>query len=301
MKKVQVLLSSYNGEKYIKEQLESILNQQGVEVHCLIRDDGSTDSTLEILNEFKLSNKNIESIEGENIGYQNSFMELVSLSSDFEYYAFADQDDIWLQDKLIKGIEMLTCYDNSIPLLYHSNAQVVNSKLEYMYKLRDTDPFYEVEKRFLLNGFVLGCTCIFNHSAKKIVLKSDIDFKIAHDFWIPILCVLFGTVVYDSNSYILYRQHNGNVYGSKNGFFQMFKSRYKEFFASENLYEKTSKALLASYVDILEISDLQMIKEVAFYRYSLLRKIKLIFSTQSMKSSFRGTVYVKLAVLFSKI
>ena len=94
MNKVQVLLSTYNGEKYIKEQIESILNQEGVEVSLLIRDDGSSDRTIEIVKKISEQNNNIILFKGQNMGPARSFMDLVKKSDEVDYYAFADQDDV---------------------------------------------------------------------------------------------------------------------------------------------------------------------------------------------------------------
>lgn len=301
MKSVQVLVSTYNGKKYIKEQVDSILKQRDVKVYCLIRDDGSTDSTLEILEKLKINHENIKIIKGKNIGYEHSFMELVKQSGDYDYYAFSDQDDVWLPNKLIEGINKLITYDNNIPLLYHSNADVVNPELNYICKLRNKNPFNAIEKRFLFNGFVLGCTSIFNQNTKKLVMKGDMNLKVAHDFWIPILCVLVGKVIYDPNSYILYRQHEDNVFGYNNSFFKIFKCKYKEFFSNERICEKVAKSLLIYYCDILKKEDIQMIQEIAYYRDSIINKLKLLFSEQATKPTIRGTIYLKFAILFSKI
>ena len=95
MKKVQVLLSTYNGEKYLKEQLDSIIAQKGVDVHILARDDGSKDDTIKILEGYE----NIDIIKGSNIGVCKSFFELINKSGEYDYYSFADQDDVWDCDR----------------------------------------------------------------------------------------------------------------------------------------------------------------------------------------------------------
>ena len=94
MKTVQILLSSYNGEKYISRQIDSILRQKDVEIHLLIRDDGSTDGTRAIIKEYeKKYPANVEVVFGENMGWKKSFFTLLRLAGDYDYYAFADQDD----------------------------------------------------------------------------------------------------------------------------------------------------------------------------------------------------------------
>ena len=101
MKTVYVMLSSYNGEKYIAEQIDSILHQTGVSVTLAIRDDGSSDGTGEILRRYASENENVKVAFGENVGYAKSFFELIKTSPEgFDYYALSDQDDVWTEDKL---------------------------------------------------------------------------------------------------------------------------------------------------------------------------------------------------------
>ena len=113
---VSVLMSTYNGEKYIREQIESILNQKKVKVHLLIRDDGSQDSTIEIVKEYANKYPNVSVYAGKNIGIGNSFMELLRNAPEADYYAFADQDDVWLDGKLERAIELIKATEQSIIL-----------------------------------------------------------------------------------------------------------------------------------------------------------------------------------------
>ena len=113
MYKVQVLLSTYNGEKYIREQLDSILTQKDIEVSILIRDDGSTDSTVDIIHEYCSNNSDIKLIKGSNMGACKSFFELFKEADmGYDYYALADQDDYWYADKLTVACNMLAKIDN---------------------------------------------------------------------------------------------------------------------------------------------------------------------------------------------
>ena len=122
MKNVLVLLSTYNGSRYLQEQIDSVLNQDGVKVVLLIRDDGSTDNTLEILDRNSLNHDNIFVITGSNCRSAASFMELVYEANrtypDFDYYAFCDQDDVWCKDKLISAVNKLSESPDDTPSLY---------------------------------------------------------------------------------------------------------------------------------------------------------------------------------------
>ena len=109
--RVQVFLSSYNGEKYIEEQIDSVLQQKGVEVRILVRDDGSNDKTVDIL-EMLYKKGKINFYKGENIGYAKSFLNLLTHDNKADYYAFCDQDDFWLSNKLIEGIKKININKN---------------------------------------------------------------------------------------------------------------------------------------------------------------------------------------------
>lgn len=137
--KIQILMSTYNGERYLKEQLDSILEQdckdKGIECTLLVRDDGSKDGTQKILEEYaKKYSTQIEWYQGENKGVIQSFFELLQRADDTaSYYAFADQDDFWMPDKISSGIssiQKLEQKEDSRPYLYCCKPMPVNEKLE---------------------------------------------------------------------------------------------------------------------------------------------------------------------------
>ena len=110
MHTVQVLMSTYNGERYIRRQIDSIMAQTGVEVYLLIRDDGSEDSTVSIIQEYvEQYPDRIQIVIGKNIGWKKSFIQLLRMAGNFDYYAFADQDDYWFPDKEICSKPFIQC------------------------------------------------------------------------------------------------------------------------------------------------------------------------------------------------
>ncbi|HOV15546.1 MAG TPA: glycosyltransferase, partial [Spirochaetota bacterium] len=125
--KINILMSTYNGEKYLKEQLDSLLNQTYKNIKIYIRDDGSSDNTLNILKEYNKENK-INLFVGENIGFVKSFFWLIKNSDNADYYSFSDQDDVWFPGKLEKAINLLNKYDSQIPTLYFSNFDYYDSE-----------------------------------------------------------------------------------------------------------------------------------------------------------------------------
>ena len=163
MKKVLVLLSTYNGEKYLREQLDSVLSQEGVDVSLLIRDDGSKDGTLNILKEYSVKD-NVNYYEGVNCGPSESFHDLMRHAKGYDYYAFCDQDDVWNNDKLITAVRLLEEKKQDLPLLYCSNLNVVDEHLNYC-RLCHSEK-YDLSNKYLglVDFFAVGCTEVFIYS-----------------------------------------------------------------------------------------------------------------------------------------
>ena len=122
MKKIAVILSTYNGEKYLKEQMDSLLSQEGVDITLFVRDDGSTDRTVEMIQSYS-DKMDILLFKESNVGFERSFRAAVLKTEgrSFDFYAFCDQDDIWYEDKLAKGIDYIESLGNNEPILYCSN------------------------------------------------------------------------------------------------------------------------------------------------------------------------------------
>lgn len=214
---VAVLMSTYNGEKYLREQMDSLLNQTGVMLEIFVRDDGSTDGTIDILKDYSERNTNVRLDIGNNVGVGNSFMQLVySVPNNFDYYAFSDQDDIWLDNKLSKAIEMIG--ENEGSILYCSNQILIDSSGKEIGIRYDKTPNLLLEK-ILVHNKATGCTMVWNSALQKILglhLPSEQLLKNRiHDVWVAMVASVCGNIIYDENSYILYRQHENNVVGAK--------------------------------------------------------------------------------------
>ncbi len=265
MDKVQVLLSSYNGEKYIKEQIESILKQEEVVISLLIRDDGSCDKTLEIIENLKNENPNITYYSGKNLGPARSFMDLVNNSGDFDYYAFSDQDDVWEPKKLISAINKLKQSDK--PSLYLSAMDIVDENLNFIEKKQIEGNFcFEGE---MIKNFATGCTQVFNKALNKIIKSYTPNYIIMHDSWITRVCyAIGGNVIIDENSYIKYRQHKGNVLGYQDKGLQKLKRQFKIAFVDKVCMRvNIAKELKNGYENLLTTNAKEVIDNLISYTY----------------------------------
>lgn len=219
--KVTVLMSTYNGEKYIKQQLDSIFNQKKVNVRVLVRDDGSVDKTQEILDQYS-KEKNLEWYSGENIRTAKSFVNLINhVSLDSDYYSFSDQDDVWQSTKLIKSIQKIKNIKG--PALYAGNYNLVDSDLNPISNTNmhmTTTSFNQA----LVYSCCTGCTVVINKELLKDLRGKYPRYLFMHDDWIHKVCLgIGGKVVYDETPLMLYRQHSNNVEGGKHNFLDKVK------------------------------------------------------------------------------
>lgn len=302
MKSVQVLMSTYNGEKYIAEQLDSIINQIGVNIYILIRDDGSKDKTKVILKEYENRHDFIKVKYGDNVGWKKSFMSLIYDSGNFDYYAFADQDDVWLPKKILVGVEMMNKSED-IASLYYSWSTMVDENLNEIKDYRQkTLP--EDKIAVLLNPWAQGSTIIFNKRAKVLTNKYKIVDNCAHDMWMHILCYYFGKIYFDPNSHILYRQHSENVTsglarGINRKDASFIKKRIRQFIKGD-LYINYARYLILGYNEKFKTDDKKVLEKFLNYKTSYKSRFCLIFNRRVKKETICGTIILKLSILFSK-
>jgi glycosyltransferase involved in cell wall biosynthesis len=242
-----VLLSTYNGEKYLPELLDSVLAQRGPTASIYVRDDGSSDSTLALLKARRESGE-LEFEAGMNMGPARSFLNLVFSAPEHDFYAFADQDDIWLPDKLPRALAALAEFDPDIPQLYFSNATNVDADGaptgEYLSTV--TPPGLG---NALVQCFSIGATMVFNHAARTLLVRNGMPLHMAmHDWWTYLMVSSFGRLVYDPEPSMLYRQHGQNVFGSV-GDVEYVRRHWRAVWQSEKMLQGRDQAndLLAMY------------------------------------------------------
>jgi glycosyltransferase involved in cell wall biosynthesis len=207
--KIEILLSTYNGEKYLNELLSSILTQKtSCKISILARDDGSSDSTVAILNKWR-DRLDINIIQGNNIGPRNSFEHLIKLADlDFDYFAFCDQDDVWLEDKLERAISKI---NDQKSVLYFSNVCLVDKDLKHLGANRDNkSPDFTIESVMTANP-ALGCTMVMDRELMRNLKQVNMDYYFMHDVAAITLAACIGCIKYDEKPSMLYRQHVESV------------------------------------------------------------------------------------------
>lgn len=210
-RRMTVLMSTYNGEPWLDEQLRSLERQTWPDLRLLIRDDGSSDGTSDRLNAFASSSRlSCEVLLGKNLGVFGSFMTLLAQAGDdSSYYAFADQDDVWLPDKCERAAFLLGQVPDHIPAMVYTRLRYTDAML------RDTGlspiPTQSGFHTALVQNQATGCTVVMNTAARRKVLESVPEWALMHDWWCYLVVSAFGQVIYDPHPSLLYRKHSSNV------------------------------------------------------------------------------------------
>lgn len=240
MKTIAVLMSTYNGSRYLREQIDSILAQKDVNVRLIVRDDGSDDNTLDILKEYAQSGK-LQWYNGENLKPLGSFMHLLFNCPESDYYSFSDQDDVWLTDKLSKSVKRMIDVETSNPdkpIIVHTDMSVVDSELSITSKsfwdnngIRP-DILKTFEMLACYNG-VNGCTLLMNNAARNLIKeKYFLQSLFIHDVMCSLIVSANGGIIeYVDEPTLLYRQHEGNVVGADHIQKHYYIKRFKNFFS----------------------------------------------------------------------
>jgi len=222
---VVILLATYNGAKFIAAQIDSILKQALSNWNLWIRDDGSTDDTINIIKDYCRKDNRIKLIvdEERNLGACGNFLKLMAeaqRSSVASYFAFADQDDVWKPNKLellLDEMERIEPHAKGLPILVHSNFSVVSEDLAILKrshhaKIIDKMGAVCSPNRLLIQNVVTGCTALFNRNLLKKSLPVP-EAVVMHDWWLALVAGLFGKIGYVDEPLVLYRQHSSNCLG----------------------------------------------------------------------------------------
>ena len=289
MPTVLVLISTYNGGKYLRELLDSLISQKNVAVSIFVRDDGSSDNTVDILEEYS-SRIDLNYYVGSNLGYAFSFWELLNKASlQYDYYAFCDQDDVWFDDKLSRAIELISKFTG--PALYTSDVVAVDNHYKVLnpslFKVHGTLSFYDSLKK----SIVPGCTFVFNKCLLEKAIVFD-GYMESHDWALYSICAAFGSIVCDTEPHIFYRIHNENAIGKKTAL-ESFFSKIRSFFKkSKHTRSRFAISFLTSYREVLSDNYRDYLELYSNYKK---KRFQLAFNKNT-----KGFFY-RLMIIFGRI
>lgn len=294
---IVILMCTYNGEKFLTEQLDSFLNQTHKNIVVWVSDDGSTDGTLGIIKQYqkKFEKNRLKIINGPGKGSVINFLSLLCHSDiKADYYSFADQDDIWCSDKLSNALLKINKLPKTIPILYGSRTKIV---AEDGVEIGLSPVFSKTPcfKNALVQSIAGGNTMLMNDAAVDIMRKAGPVEVVSHDWWAYMLISgAGGTVIYDSYPSLLYRQHDNNQIGSNASWIARLKRinlllagsfrkwntiNITALFKVKNLLSKENKVILEQFENARNSSLFQrMIKlwQIKIFRQTFLGNIGLI-------------------------
>ncbi len=261
MEKIDILMATYNGEKYVREQIDSILSQTYTNFNLIISDDCSTDNTVSILKEYeKKDNRITVYVQEKNLGYIKNF-EFLLKQVKSEYFMLSDQDDVWLSQKVEKTYQKMI--EDDVDLVF-GDLFIVNEKLEIindsMFKFLKVDKRlkkYHDYKLIYMDNCVTGCTLMSKRKFLPLILPLPSSTKyLVHDYWIALVVILNGKFSYMEEKYIKYRQHTQNQIGTdkistkfekfdmvRDLFVTVKKERFSEFVKNEKVFDEKLRKL----------------------------------------------------------
>ena len=292
--KVCVIMSTFNGEKYICEQIDSILGQIDVDVTLLVRDDGSVDGTNSILEKYATSDKIdiADNYYGKHwqYGVGGSFFLLLREAfdryPDIKYFAFADQDDVWLSNKLSRAVETIErCGDKRA--LYFSKKTIVDNNLQKIGE--DNISFENSLCDFLIPNEASGCTMVINRDYAAYLLQGKVEtYPYIHDVVLLKLAVCSNVeIIYDPYESILYRQHVNNTVGYKKNVVVSTQNIKKLFEKRKHYLSKLANDILSEYEPTKEATEL--LKRIVSCRHM---KNKVYLLKYFIKNSNRKLKYL---------
>lgn len=300
--KIAVLISTYNGEKYLRKQLDSIIRQKGCDVEIYIRDDGSKDSTMQILDEYKAKGliQVYHESNSNNLGPAKSFLYMLHNIKGYQYYAFSDQDDLWDSDKLEIAIHSLESIQK--PALYCCNARIIdendNTNGEFAYRKKNS---ITLANEVCMGG-ALGCTMVMNSQLASIIQSNSIPSKmIMHDCFIQAVCgAIGGKTIFDMKSHMGYRQHGANVVGVKTGKLNGLKYRINFLLSPRKVsIADQCQEILDLYHESIPLKNIEFLQMVANYKTNTIKRIKLSLNKDLYIQGI-DNIFIRLSLLLGK-
>jgi len=303
---VAILLATMNGQNFLSEQLDSIESQAHAKWTIWASDDGSIDGTRTILRQYqcRLGVDKLTVLEGPGRGFVNNFLSLAcnsSIQSDF--YAFADQDDVWQADKLTRALDWFKTAPCDLPILYCARTLTVNENNQ----ITGMSPLFSKPSSFanaLVQNIGGGNTMVFNYRACELLRIAGADVRVAsHDWWAYLIVTGCGGIVhYDPIPTVHYRQHGGNILGSNNNLASkwtrikmLFQGGFKEWMEKN----KTALGVMQEKLTLESASRLAEFERVG--QGHVLSRLLSLKRSGVYRQTFFGNLGLVVAVVFNKL
>lgn len=302
MYRVAILLSTFNGDKYLKYQLESLRNQKKVNIKLFVIDDNSIDHTI---NEIKNSNIDHQIFDQKGFGdpHKNFFYLIKNVPQNYDYYCFCDQDDVWFKNKIIYSINKLK----------RENADIIGSRTIYTDEnLKIYSKSIEFKRKLSLENSLVQSICggntqLWSNKFHNIVSKLEISTPASHDWMMYQIAMLSNSkFIYIKRPLVLYRQHSRNNIGANTGILSDIKRIYWGLKGRFKTFHDLNKSHLFNAFEKVECSEKLVNKVKKFYfarqEKNIFKKLYIIFFKIGIyRQTLKGNIMLIIACLLSKI
>jgi glycosyltransferase involved in cell wall biosynthesis len=305
-KSVAILMGAYNGSKYIAAQIDSITAQTHANWYLIVSDDGSSDVTPEIVKNYqsKLGAEKIQIRRGPRSGFAQNYLSMACDSAiKADYYAFCDQDDVWLPEKLQVAIDYLDTVDRpEVPHVYCGRTIMVTEDLRpYAYSPEFIFP--RTFRNALVQSIAGGNTMVFNQAAKTLLEKTGPVPTPSHDWWLyQLVTAVSGFVHFDPKPYILYRQHANALVGGNTSIFAKIKRMNSVVDGRFRAYSEQNIECLRRCYPFITTAAQEQTELFAKLRNARLKdRLRLMEICGLYRQTWRGTVSLMLAAILKRI
>lgn len=306
---ISILLTTYNGEKYIAEQIESLLSQTFQEFKLYICDDRSTDGTYDIISNYAQSNSGkifVVRREKNTGGSKYNFMKMMQ-DHKGDYVMLCDQDDVWLPDKIEKSYAMMKEMENehgaTMPILIHTDMTVVDENLEMIsqsYEKMARKDFTKHSAEFVVTmNNTTGCTAMYNRSLAELI-RAEPGYFVMHDWWLTLIAATMGKIGVVKEPTILYRQHGSNDSGAKNvisaGYIYYVMTHLRKMAGMIQDSYRQAGSFLEQYKNDINKKDLELFEAYSsMVGLSAFKKLRIILKYKTLMTGFaRKTMQIVL-------
>lgn len=304
---VAILLATFNGERFLAEQLDSLQAQTVTNWRLYVSDDGSTDGTLDIIKRYQAlwGAEKIQYRDGPQKGFAQNFLSLAcdpNIKAD--YYAFCDQDDVWLPEKLNVAVEHIRSTSTADQVYaYGGRTTYTDVKLKPI----GMSPLFVHPRTFrnaLIQSIAGGNTMVFNRATKTLFEKTGLVPAVSHDWWLyQLVTGVGGVMFYDPQPHILYRQHNDSIIGSNQTPSAIFKRLIKlldgqfKKWTDKNIQSLKESEILLSYENLLILNIFDTLRKSRKVK----DRVRLLEICGLYRQTWRGTISLIIAAIFNKI
>jgi glycosyltransferase involved in cell wall biosynthesis len=298
---IDVLLATFNGERFLPELLDSLIAQTNVNISLIVSDDGSTDQTLEIIKQYSNNFQEFKLVSGPKNGPSKNFFALLKLSTK-EYVALADQDDIWDPTHLANSIKRIK-EDPTIPVLSYTSVRELNNNTGKVTKIWPEKNYIKDLNSIIIRNVARGCTIVLNRKAVELINTKSPENEVMHDWWILLVIATHGAIQFGPEPEITYRLHENNHIGipKKSGRLKSYAKTlkhvktgrwapYGQALELSRLYgtsmQKKDQAELTQFLDLLKPT---------------LKNTKFIFSKKTFRNTIRDELSLRVIFILAPL